>query len=371
MSSGLALSAARWKRAFISGGDASRLEAFRAKLARKEKIVYGAIGGSITEGASASSPWRRYASRFAIWLDSLAPCELVNAGIGASNSLFGAFRLEKDLLSRNPDMITIEFAVNDPDSNPDMAASYEALVRQCALHPKKPLIVLIFNMRKDGTNAQHVHVPVGRHYNLAMLSTRDGIYPEIQKGQLKWSDYSPDEVHPNDAGHELISKMLEKFVVKAEPEKSAAPSAENPPFMNPAAIKYIGGRILDLSKLELLSCSGWTQGPHRGGYLGLQSEAPGSVFEVAFEGSNITMGSQQYAGGFGRVSVSIDGGGPRIVEGFYERPPIIAWAGGHTVLNKLGEGLKPGRHVMRVELLSERHKDSSGHKFDFGYLLVS
>jgi hypothetical protein len=103
----------------------------------------------------------------------------------------------------------------------------------------------------------------------------------------------------------------------------------------------------------------------------LQSETPGSTLEIAFEGSLVYIGSQQYAGAFGRASVSLDGGAPIILEGFYERPPVKAWAGGHTLLRKLADRLPPGRHSLKIELLDERHPDSHGHKFDIGYLLIS
>ena len=368
MSAFLPLNDERWVRALVEAGNPARLVAFRKKLSNGERIVYGAIGGSITEGASASSFWRRYPSVFASWLDSQAPCELVNAGIGASNSLFGSFRVGKDLLSRNPDIITIEYAVNDL-SNPDTAGSFESLVRQCVSQPQKPLVVIIFTMKRDGTNFQDLHASIGHHYALPMISYRDALYPEIAKGMMKWTDISPDEVHPNDLGHAFIGELLKKFISSA-PTRSA-PEAALPKRLDESSVKYDGGRIIDASAMELISCGGWGKGPHKGGYLGLQSEIPGSLFELAFEGSLVIIGHQQYAGPFGRASVSIDGGKPEILEGFYEKPPIQAWAGGHTVLRKLAEGLKPGRHTLRVELLNERHADSSGHKFDVGYLLVS
>lgn len=368
MSSPLELTEERWKRAFLGAGQGERLAAFRAKIATGEPLVYGAIGGSITEGASAKSPWRRYASRFARWLDAKAPCELVNAGIGASNSLFGSFRVGKDLLAKKPDVVTLEYAVNDID-NPETAESYEALVRQCLVQPQKPLTILLFTMRRNGGNKQAVQAGIGRHYGLPMLSYADALYPEVEKGTLDWSEISPDEVHPNDAGHAFIGELLARLASGA-PAPAPAPEPSLPERLHPGSAKYENGRILDASTLEILACEGWAQGPHKGGYAGLQSEKPGSVFEAAFEGSTAIIGFKRFAGPFGRAEASIDGGKPALLEGFYEKPPIQAWAGGHTVLVKLAERLTPGRHTLKVKLLEERHKDSSGSKFDFGYLLA-
>ncbi|MEX0670490.1 MAG: SGNH/GDSL hydrolase family protein [Pirellulales bacterium] len=50
---------------------------------------------------------------------------VVNAGIGATNSHYGAARVQTDVLARDPDLVIVEFAVNDFD-NRDFAESYEA-----------------------------------------------------------------------------------------------------------------------------------------------------------------------------------------------------------------------------------------------------
>ena len=83
-----------------------------------EPLTIAAIGGSITAGSGAStlerSYWWRFGSRLRRAFPSVA-WRFVNAGIGATNSIFGALRAEDDLLSREPDLVVIEFAVNDGD----------------------------------------------------------------------------------------------------------------------------------------------------------------------------------------------------------------------------------------------------------------
>jgi lysophospholipase L1-like esterase len=37
----------------------------------------------------------------------------VNAGIGDTDSQYGALRVQRDVLSYNPDLVVVEFAVND------------------------------------------------------------------------------------------------------------------------------------------------------------------------------------------------------------------------------------------------------------------
>jgi len=372
----LTLTDARYSRALLAKGSCAPFAGLFEKIRQGRPLVYASLGGSITEGASASKAEFRYVERFSTWLRGRFPglrLKTVNAGIGASDSLFGSFRAQKDVLRHSPDIVTIEYAVNDA-LTPDLADAYEGLVRQCVAAPSAPLVVLLFLTRRDGGNAQEVHAPVGGLYGLPMLSYRDSLYPEVKSGALAWTEISPDEVHPNDAGHEYIAALLAKLLSDAE--AVIAPSGSKPVALpeplRPGSLRFMGGTVADASSLDVVSNNGWTKGPHKGGYLGFQSETPGSELVVRFKGRLAFIGCQKYAGNFGRASVSLDGGAPVAIEGFYEKPLIQAWAGGHTVLTKLLDGSSPAAdHTLSIKLLEERHQDSAGHKFDFGYLLLS
>lgn len=165
-------------------------------VAEGRPVVYGAIGGSITEGAAASSPGSRYVSCIAHAIQNRTACRLVNAGVGATDTRFGAMRCREDLLRHRPDLITIEYAVNDVN-NPDREFSFEALVRQCMGSAPDALIVVIFTLREDGVSMQEIQLPVCRHYDLAMISYHDAIWPELSGGNLAWSAVSPDK-HPSE-----------------------------------------------------------------------------------------------------------------------------------------------------------------------------
>ena len=112
-------------RSVVALGSLEPLERLRAKIKNGQPIVYGSIGGSITEGAKADTVEGRYPNLIAAHIGA----KLVNAGIGASGSLFGCYRAKNDLLKYNPDFITIEYAVNDANK-PEIQPGFEGLVRQ-------------------------------------------------------------------------------------------------------------------------------------------------------------------------------------------------------------------------------------------------
>lgn len=363
------LTDAMFSRAYISPGNRARMNRFIERAERGEPLVVGAIGGSITEGAGASVPERRYVNRIAARLSERFPSAkftIANAGIGASNSLFGAFRVRKDLLSKEPDIIFIDYAVNDA-TNPDVVHPYESLIRACLSTPKEVPVMLLFMVNDAGTNRQDLQIPIGRHYDLPMVSVRDAVWPEIERGVHTWADYSNDTVHPHDSGHDLVSDLAVRVLLSG----GASAPYVLPARMNAASSVFDGGAIIDANAMAVTENSGWKKGPHKAGYTGFQSDAPGSVFTADVEGSYIAIGYKQYRGDFGIAEVSVDGGAPMILDAYFVQERIIAWAGGHTVITVLAKDLPRGTHRVRVRLTERRHEKSGGHQFDIGYFLVS
>ena len=86
-------------RSVVTAGDTARLQQALAKGRRGEPVTVAVIGGSITAGAGASSREKNYGSLLAQWWREAFPqakIELVNAGIGATGSNYGALRAQRD-----------------------------------------------------------------------------------------------------------------------------------------------------------------------------------------------------------------------------------------------------------------------------------
>src|ERR1035441_4869521 len=210
-------------RSLVSLGDTARLQRALFKSRRGETVSLGMIGGSITQGAGASQPERRYGDLVAAWWRKTFPqakIEYVNAGIGATGSDYGALRAKRDLLSHHPDFVVVEYAVNDSD-NDAAAETLEGLVRQILGEPNSPAVMLLFTMNQSGGNAQKAHAKVGWHYDLPMVSFRDALWPEIEQGRMKWGDVEADVVHPNDRGHAYCAKFIIQVLEKVLGEVAA------------------------------------------------------------------------------------------------------------------------------------------------------
>lgn len=198
------------RRAVVNPGNTARLADAMKRAQAGEKITIGTIGGSITQGTAASTTDERYANRALQWWAKAFPkaqLDFVNAGIGATDSYIGVHRVDADLLSKKPDVVIVEFSVNDTDAALNLQ-TYDSLVRKTLQAENHPAVILLFTTQEDGTSLQDTHMQIGSAYNLPMISYKNAVLPEIEAGKFTWKDISPDNIHPNSVGHGIIGELL-------------------------------------------------------------------------------------------------------------------------------------------------------------------
>lgn len=198
------------RRAVVNPGNTARLADAMKRAQAGEKITIGTIGGSITQGTAASTTDERYANRALQWWAKAFPkaqLDFVNAGIGATDSYIGVHRVDADLLSKKPDVVIVEFSVNDTDAALNLQ-TYDSLVRKILQAENHPAVILLFTTQEDGTSLQDTHMQIGSAYNLPMISYKNAVQPEIEAGKFTWKDISPDNIHPNSVGHGIIGELL-------------------------------------------------------------------------------------------------------------------------------------------------------------------
>ncbi|MCD7744274.1 MAG: GDSL-type esterase/lipase family protein [Lachnospiraceae bacterium] len=215
----------------VNRGNEERLKAVMRRAAAGDKLTVGFIGGSITNGSLSSTPQTCYAYRVYSWWKETFPkadFTYVNAGIGATDSQYGAARAEEHLLQYKPDVVFIEFSVND-ESTEHFLETYEGLVRRVLFNECAPAVILIHNVCYDnGASAQLQHAKVGRHYGLPGVSMQSSIYPELLAGRIPNREITPDDLHPNDAGHELVASVITYYLETVRVKTLAEAGEGNP-----------------------------------------------------------------------------------------------------------------------------------------------
>ncbi|MDO5294109.1 MAG: SGNH/GDSL hydrolase family protein [bacterium] len=204
-----------YEKAVISKGNGRRLVKALRKAKEGQTITVGFIGGAITAGYNAiPRDENSYAALTYKWFNNTfktAHVKYVNAGIGATDSYLGVHRVEKDLLEYNPDIVIVEFAVDDKKEwNKE---SYDSLLRKIYLWSSNPAVVLLFLTNRDGVDNQGVQQEIGAYYGFPMISYRNAIIEELKNGRLGWNLIASDAdgIHPENTGHFMIAHFLTTY----------------------------------------------------------------------------------------------------------------------------------------------------------------
>ena len=100
---------------------------FFKKIKQREGIKLAYLGGSITE----QEGWRVKSLDYFKKTYPNCKFSVINAAIGGTGSNLGVLRIEHDVLSQNPDLLFVEFAVNDSRFEPiEIVKSVEGIVRK-------------------------------------------------------------------------------------------------------------------------------------------------------------------------------------------------------------------------------------------------
>jgi lysophospholipase L1-like esterase len=349
------------ERAIVSEGNLYGIQRIMFKAQRGEPITIATLGGSITQGSRATQMKNRYPNVITAWWQTAFPTSkitLVNAGIGSTGSDFGALRVGSHVLSHHPDLVVVEFAVNDANTRAK-AETFEGVIRQILADPGNPAVVVLF-MSDHGHNAQEQQSAVAAHYDLPMVSYRDALWPEIDAGRLQLNAITMDNLHPNDRGHVITGQLLDHLFEIA---------LQKMPVSEPAAVAYAMPAPLisdtfqhvyfvEGSDMKPTANTGWTFDPARN-VNSWKTEKPGSSIEFDIPGgSMIFLNYYRVHGALGEVETTVDGTPAKTVDAWFDQ----TW-GSYRETTLLANDLPPGKHHVKIVLSKSKNDQSTGFEF--------
>lgn len=81
-------------------------------------------------------------------------------------------------------------------------------------------VLLLNNVRYDtGETAQEYHNAVGDWYQVPHISIKETLYRKMQEGIYTREKLTPDGLHPNDKGHELVAAEIISFLEQVKEKK--------------------------------------------------------------------------------------------------------------------------------------------------------
>lgn len=288
-----------------------------AKLRAREPVTVAFLGGSITEGYGATDPdegsWRSLTEAYLEEKFPLTAFTFVNAGVGGTNSVLGAHRLQEHVFSGGAvDLLFVEFCVNDSEgrgrSEEDRIASIrgmEGIVRQCRRISPDTDIVFLYAADDKNRNERlpfyaAVHEEVAARYGIPSVNFVAGVFETVASGAKRWEQLAPDGVHPSDEGYALYAGWLQDFLDRyLKPAAGAAADSGTEPLLPEPLVRdnFEFARTLGIreaASVDRMDWSGeapiplinWRYGPE---HLYTEQAGAGISFEAEGRGAGLLL----------------------------------------------------------------------------------
>lgn len=233
-------------------GNSARIANLMKKAEKGGHYVIGVLGGSITQGAGASSLSSSYGNLVRNWWQENFPkatFDFISAGIGSTNPEMACYRLDADLLAYKPDFVVIDFAVNTYlDHN--VGVTYQTLLYRILSQSNAPAVMAIqftscdrtgYNAgiyKKGGTYPNAAISNALKIYQVPSVSYHNYIWKVIEKRTIAWYDIGSDYIHPNDDGHRIAASLINSHLAYVKANLASLAKAA-PAVTAPASDAYL------------------------------------------------------------------------------------------------------------------------------------
>ncbi|MFM7741912.1 MAG: GDSL-type esterase/lipase family protein, partial [Verrucomicrobiota bacterium] len=305
----------------------------------------------------------------------------INAAIGGTGSGLGVFRVQQDVLSKGPDLLFVEFAVNDGGADPrDIIRWMEGIVRQTWKANPKTDICFVYTLTEalsppmlEGKLQRSASAmeKVADHYGIPSITLGMEVARLAKAGKLLWKAKLPkteaekaaladrfvfaaDGVHPHEStGHVLYAQAIVRSLpalalANARPTAHVAGPALDPANWERATLVPITAAKLSpgLAPADMATdayAKGWSKRlPAM-----VRLTKPGQSLEFRFKGTHCEVYDVVGPAG-GKVAVTLDGGQPSVVQRI---DAYCTYARLSTFV--VGRDLPEGVHSVRLELQAD------------------
>lgn len=362
---------------------------FCRKLRSGEPVRIAYFGGSIT----AQDGWRPQSLEYFRSLSPTGKVEQIHAAIGGTGSELGAFRLEQDVLRHKPDLVFVEFAVNDGGTSPyRIRQSMEGIVRHIWKTLPETDICFVYTLTAS-------HIPdllkgktkrststmeeIADYYKIPSVSFEPEIARLVKEGKLVMKSgnqglvrvsgealnlksdipvgpdgkvpFSRDGVHPYpNTGHVIYTNILKRSFEKIAKVGKPAPHTPLPApmvkdnFENACMVSPDHPGIRFSGPVEKLPLDKAPANLFRNRAPGCVKLSPGGEFEFKFKGSKVSL-YILLGPGCGVLEVSVDGKKP------FQRRLVDPYCTYYRLSSSsIADYLNPDAvHTVKIRLLNE------------------
>lgn len=346
-----------------------------------KKATVAFLGGSITN----MEGWRHLTCDYLQAQFPATNFTFINAGIPSLGSLPHAFRLTTDLPNlKNVDLLFVEAAVNDHANSTDSLTqllALEGIIRQAKKANAEISIMMIefADQDKNKDYDEHKtpleienHEKIAAYYNVASINLAKLVHDKMENNEFSWEKDFKD-LHPAPFGQQLYFSVIKDALIKGFATDNSKHSTLPKPLNKENFEHGYYGKLTDakLSK-EWKLIPNWKPSDSletRAGFVNvpvLKSDSAGAILEYSFTGNAIGLGVLSGPDA-GIIEYSIDGNPFKKKDMFtqWSKSLYLPW----YIL--LQDGLRAGKHVLKLRLSNEKNKESNGNTCRIVHFLVN
>jgi sialidase-1 len=355
------------------------------KFIKEKKGTVAFMGGSITE----SPGWR---DRVCKCLEESFPetdFTFINAGISSTGSTPGAFRLNRDVLSKGTvDLLFEEAAVNDRTNffnATSQVRGMEGIIRHARKrNPLIDIVVMYFASPENSADFRNSVTPeviinhdrVAAHYNVASINLAKEVTDRIDAGEFTW-EYDFKDLHPSPFGQEVYFRTIKTLLYNCLQQTDATATPVKHPLPPPIdKFSYSNGRYVPVNEAKVIQhwqlVENWKPSDlaaTRKQYVNvpaLVAEKPEAILKLPFTGNAVgicvTSGPDA-----GIIEYRIDNKPFKKLDLFtvWSKDLHLPW------YSVLGEQLKNRKHILEIHTTADKNPESNGNACRIVHFLVN
>ncbi|WP_051411361.1 carbohydrate binding domain-containing protein [Ruminococcus flavefaciens] len=309
-------------------GNTYRLDSKLAAAEAGSPLTIAYLGGSITEGKNYTTPFSNYVkSTFA-----KGSFKEINAGLSGTSSVVGLVRSEQEIVSQKADIIFLEFSVNDHEDIM-YKKCFESCIKKFLDMPNEPAVIVLITRAKGGFSSQSQMYPIGKNFDIPVISMDDALTKAFNSGFLQPGDYYTDEYHPHQKGGQLVADCLAYYFRQAMKSEHLSASYELP-TKAVYGMEYANCVNVNPKDLGNFNAGSWSAGSGYNSSKSLNYSYNlngGNPMKFKTQGKGLIIVFKANSSGMGSINVTVNGkttkvngnkqytwGGPDAELGYYQ-----------------------------------------------------